>query len=165
MNKNYDLIMRMMDYDDKNPHRIQHFLKVYEFATLIGEGEQVSDRLMHILQTAAIMHDIGIKPSMEKYGDDSGKHQEEEGPAPAREILESMDYESAVIDRVCYLIGHHHTYTDVDGVDYQILIEADFLVNMHESFMDAPACKSVYERIFRTTTGKRICRKMYSVRD
>ena len=28
---------------------------------------------------------------------------------------------------------HHHTYTGVDGIDYQILLEADYLVNADES--------------------------------
>ena len=50
-------------------------------------------------------------------------------------------------------------------MDYQILIEADFLVNMQEKGLDPAACRSIYERIFRTTTGKRICRKMFDVRD
>ena len=156
--------MKMMDYDAQNAHRIQHFLKVYEFATLIGEGEGISDRLMHNLQTAALTHDIGIKTCMEKYGTDAGPDQEKEGPPIAKAMLEELGYEDAVIDRVCYLIAHHHTYTDVDGLDYRILLEADFLVNMQEGHYDAPACRSAYERIFQTTTGKRICRKMYDVR-
>ncbi len=165
MSKNFELIMRMMDYDSKNARRIQHFLKVYDFATLIGEGEGVSERLMFILQTAAIMCDVGAKPSWEKYGDDTGIHQEELGPAPAKEILDEMGYEEAVADRVCYLISRQNTYSDIDGMDYQILIEADFLVNMQEKGLDPAACRSIYERIFRTTTGKRICRKMFDVRD
>ena len=35
-----------------------------------------------------------------------------------------------MIRRVEYLVGHHHTYKDIDGLDYQILVEADFLVNI-----------------------------------
>ena len=164
MDKNYELIMKMMDYENGSAHRIQHFLKVYELATIIGEGEGISDRLMHILQTAALTHDIGIRTCMEKYGTAAGPAQEAEGPALAKAMLEELGYEDAVIDRVCYLIAHHHTYTDVDGLDYRILIEADFLVNMLEDHYDAGACRSAYERIFVTTTGKRICRKMYDVR-
>ena len=160
-----ELIMKMMEHDQQNAHRIQHFLKVYEFAKLIGEGEGISKELEKTLLTAAIVHDIGIKASEEKYGDSDGVHQEELGPDLARQLLTSLNYEEKVVDRVCYLVAHHHTFFDVDGMDYQILIEADFLVNMYENHMDAPACRSVYERIFRTTTGKRICRKMYAVRD
>ena len=164
MSKNLELLMSMMEHDLHNAHRIQHFTKVYEFATMIGEGENVSEKLMHIVQTAAIVHDIGIKPSYELYGDDNGKHQEELGPKLATEMLKKLGYEEDVIDRVGYLVGHHHTYSDIDGMDYQILIEADFLVNMYESHMDDSTCKAIYERYFRTTTGKRICRKMFSVR-
>ena len=76
-----------------------------------------------------------------------------------------MGYEEAVTDRVCYLISRQNTYSDIDGMDYQILIEAGFLVNMQEKGLDPAACRSIYERIFRTTTGKRICRKMFDVRD
>lgn len=47
-------------------------------------------------------------------------------------MLETLDFEDSVIDRVCYLIAHHHTYTDINGLDYQILVEADFLVNLYE---------------------------------
>ena len=165
MEQYIDLIMKMMDYEKFSAQRIQHFLKVYEYARLIGTGEQVSDRLMHILSTAAITHDIGIKPSLEKYGSCKGEQQEAEGPAVAAPMLAELGYEEAVIDRVCYLIGHHHTYHDIDGMDYQILIEADFLVNMQEGNMDIESCRSIYERIFRTTTGKRICRRMYPVRE
>ena len=160
-----ELIMKMMEHDKYNAHRIQHFLKVYEFAKLIGEGEGISKELSDILYTAALVHDIGIKASEEKYGDDSGAHQEEMGPQLAREMLSFLNCDENLIDRVCYLVAHHHTYHDIDGMDYQILIEADFLVNMYEKHMDPPACRSVYERIFRTTTGKRICRRMYEVRD
>ena len=165
MEQYQELIMNMMDHERFNAHRIQHFLKVYEFARLIGTGEEVSERLMHILSIAAITHDIGIKASEEKYGDCTGEHQEQEGPDVARPMLEALGYEEAIIDRVCYLIGHHHTYHDIDGMDYQILIEADFLVNMSENHMGIEACRSIYERIFRTTTGKRICRRMYAVRE
>ena len=34
--------------------------------------------------------------------------------------------------RVCWLIGHHHTYSNIRDIDHQILVEADFLVNMAE---------------------------------
>ena len=32
-------------------------------------------------------------------------------------------------DRIAFLISHHHTIDQIDGMDYQILIEADYLVN------------------------------------
>ena len=66
-----------------------------------------------------------------------------------------------MVDRICYLIGHHHTYTNVEGLDYQILIEADFLVNLYEDEEDSRTIRKVYDRIFKTKTGKEIFRQMF----
>ena len=65
------LIEKMMEYYAGDPKRVQHFLKVYEFAKLIGESEELEPEKLHILRTAAIVHDIGIKISEEKYGTDN----------------------------------------------------------------------------------------------
>ena len=55
-----------------------------------------------------------------------------EGPPEAEKLLASQGWPETVIQRVSYLVGHHHTYTDIDGTDYQLLVEADFLVNLFE---------------------------------
>jgi hypothetical protein len=59
------------------------------------------------------------------------------------------------------LIGHHHTYTNVDGIDYQILIEADFLVNFFEDNIAEAGIREAYNNIFKTETGRKICRDMF----
>lgn len=64
-------------------------------------------------------------------------------------------------ERVCWLVAHHHTYDPVEGIDHQILIEADFLVNLFENSRPAEAVRSAYERIFRTGTGRLLCRRMF----
>ncbi len=65
-------------------------------------------------------------------------------------MLLKMTDDKELIARVCYLVGHHHTYTDIDGLDYQILVEADYIVNMYEIEADSVMVNSVYRRIFRT---------------
>lgn len=161
MNKNNELIQAMITYYAGDPKRTQHFLKVFEFARLIGESEQLDAQTQHILETAAIVHDIGIKNAEEKFGSCNGKLQEQEGPAPARELLSTLSYTSEVIDRVCYLVAHHHTYKNVDGLDYQILLEADFLVNLYEDGLDTSAACNALKNIFKTTTGRNICKTMF----
>ena len=37
------------------------------------------------------------------------------------------------MNRVTYLVGHHHSPEQIDGIDYQILIEADYIVNASEN--------------------------------
>lgn len=157
------LIHSMIDYYAGDDRRIQHFLKVYSYAKTIGELEGIHKDLQDILEAAAIVHDIGIKNSEEKYNSSSGKYQELEGPPVAKEMLSGIGYEPEFIDRVCYLIAHHHTYNNIDGMDYQILVEADFLVNISEDNMQKEQIMSIREKIFRTKTGFELISKIFNI--
>lgn len=157
------LIDEMIAYDKGDPRRIQHFMKVHDFARTIGQLEGLDDDTLYILESAAVVHDIGIHVCEEKYGSCEGKLQEKEGPALAKEMLERLGYEQEVIDRVCYLVGHHHTYTNIDDMDYQILVEADFLVNLYEDKVSLDAVHKAYQNIFKTESGKKICRDMFGI--
>jgi hypothetical protein len=156
-----ELILAMTEYERGVPHRVGHFLKVYAFAKTIGETERLSAGTRFVLETAALVHDIGIKSSLAKYGNSGGKNQELEGGPVARDLLVRLGFPVEVTDRVVFLVEHHHTYTDVDGLDYRILLEADFLVNMLEEAMSVEAIRAVYGKIFQTACGKRLCEAMY----
>ena len=161
MKDNNILITEMIRYYAGDPKRIQHFIKVYTFAKMIGEKEKLPAGEQFILETAAIVHDIGIKPAEEKFGQCGGKLQEQEGPAAAQKLLTDLDYPEKVIARVCYLVGHHHTYDSIDDMDYQLLVEADFLVNLYEDGVSGEAVKRAGEKIFRTKSGTDILETMF----
>ena len=161
MNRIDRLYMEMIRYYQGDPKHIQHFVKVHSFSRLIGQGEGLDESTMYTLEAAALVHDIGIKIGMEKYGRSDGKTQEAEGPAAAREMLGRLGFQEKVIRRVEYLVGHHHTYRNIDGMDYQILVEADFLVNYFENGLDREHIKTSAEKIFKTETGKFLLRSMY----
>ena len=154
-----------MAYDQGDTKRIQHFVKVYEFARMIGIMENLDEKTQFILESAAIVHDIGIHISEQKYGSSSGKYQEIEGPAEAEKLLAELGYQTDVTERVCYLVGHHHTYHDIDGADYQILVEADFLVNLYEDEISEEGQKAACENIFRTESGKKRFRYLYGQKE
>lgn len=155
------VINAMTAYDAGDPMRIHHFLKVHAFARLIGLEEGLDPDAQFILETAAVVHDIGIHRAEAVYGSSHGKYQEELGPAEADVLLTRLGWPRQVIDRVMFLVGHHHTYTEIDGPDYQILVEADFLVNLYEDAVPPAAQRHAYEAIFKTETGKRLCRELY----
>lgn len=159
----HSLYREMIHYYQGDPKRIQHFVKVHSFAKLIGEEEGLSDELQLILEATAYVHDIGIKAAEEKYGSSNGKLQEQEGPALAKSMLEGLGFQRDIIERVMYLVGHHHTYSDINGMDYQILVEADFLVNLYEDELDCKAVQVALEKIFKTKTGRLICQQMFQV--
>ncbi|MDY3692704.1 MAG: phosphohydrolase [Dysosmobacter sp.] len=155
------ILNAMIAYDAGDPKRIHHFLKVHAFARLIGLGEGLDPDTQFILEIASVVHDIGIHRAEALYGSSGGKYQEALGPAEAEALLTPLGLSRQVIERVMYLVGHHHTYTDIEGMDYQILVEADFLVNLYEDNEPPAARKRAYEAIFRTATGKQLCRQLY----
>ena len=157
------IFAQMVEYFQGDPRRIQHFVKVHAFARLIGHREGLDAAVQQRLEAAAYVHDIGIKAAEEKFGSSSGKLQEQEGPAEARKLLEKTGLDPEDVERICYLVGHHHTYHDIEGADYQILVEADFLVNLYEDGASEAAVRAAYEKIFRTQAGKQLCRTIFSI--
>lgn len=163
--KHARLLAAMVEYDTGDVLRIQHFVKVHDFAATIAAQEGIDKETAFILETAAILHDIGIHPSEKKYGDCNGKHQEELGPDEARLIMERVGgYTERQIERVCFLIAHHHTYTNVEGIDWQILLEADFLVNSFEDALSETAIRTFEEKVFKTKAGHRLLRTMWNLK-
>ena len=88
---------------------------------------------------------------------------EQEGPALARKFMQELGVDEKCTQRVEYMVGHHHTYTNVDGVDMRILLEADFLVNADEGGLLKPAIRQMREHVFRTATGVRLLDSIYSL--
>ena len=142
----------MIKYYAGDKKRINHFIKVHGYAKAIGEAEALDERTVH---------DIGIKISEEKYNSSAGKYQEIEGPPIAEEMLTKLGYDKNVIERVSYLVGHHHTYSNIDGIDYQILVEADFLVNIDEDEMTKETAENVREKIFKTKSGTQMLDNLF----
>ena len=158
-----DLIMEMVKYYSGDPHQIQHFIKAHGYSRLIGLREGIPPLLLETLEAAAVVHDIGIKASLEKYGNASGRLQEKEGPPLAKEILKKLNFSDEIIERVSYLVANHHSYNNIEGMDYQILVEADFLVNLHEGNRDKAYVERIYNDIFKTKTGKVLCKYMFLI--
>ena len=153
----------MIAYTGNRVHLTQHFMKVYSFAAAIGAAEGLEPAEQEILELAALVHDIGIIVCMEKYGSAKGELQEEEGPPLARMLLEGLDCEEDKISRVCWLVGHHHTTSDVTWILHRILLEADFLVNAFEGKADAERIAQTRRDVFATATGLAMLDSMYPV--
>ena len=79
------------------------------------------------------------------------------------EFLEGTGLSAEMTDRIVYLVGHHHTLTEIDGMDYQILIEADYLVNADESGYSRENIQNMRDKVFRTATGIALLKSIYGV--
>ena len=151
----------MIHYDRGDAKRIHHFLKVHAFARQIGLEEGLDAHTQFILEAAAYVHDIGIHQGEIKYGRNDGMIQQELGPAEARPMLTRLHFAPEDIDRICWLIAHHHSYGSIDGPDAQILAEADMLVNQYEDGASDKQNEALYNRLYKTETGKRLFREIY----
>lgn len=157
------LTQKMIAHADGNIHDISHFLKVYAYAKTIGQCEGLDAQTQEILEAAAVVHDIACPLCRIKYGNTNGKNQELESPALVREFLKDSGLSEEAISRVAYLVGHHHTPAGADGLDYQILIEADYLVNADEGGHSKAKIQNALEHIFKTRTGSALLRAVYQL--
>ncbi|NLD58392.1 MAG: HD domain-containing protein [Clostridiales bacterium] len=156
-----EIARKMIHCSEGNLHDINHFLKVYAYARTIGECEGLDRRAQAALEAAAILHDIACPLCRRKYGNTNGKHQETEGMALAAEFFRDADLPGEFVERVVFLVGHHHTLTDIAGIDHRILIEADYLVNADEGNHSEENIRNAMERIFRTETGISLLKSVY----
>ena len=88
--------------------------------------------------------------------------QEELGPDIAKKLLITLDYSDEFITNVMFLIAHHHTYDNIKSIEHQILVEADFLVNLYEDAVPVSGIHAAYHNIFKTKTGKHLCQTMFA---
>jgi HD superfamily phosphodiesterase len=151
----------MVGYFGHDTKRINHALKVFAFSRIITSHESPDAGMQEIIAYTALLHDIGILEAERKYKSSLGKYQQIEGPPVARQILTDLGIPAPIIDRVCFITAHHHTYSKIDGIDFQIIVEADFLVNIFEDDLGREAIESIGARIVKTESGKNLLRTMY----
>lgn len=151
----------MIKYFGHDVKRINHAIKVYGFSKTLGELENLNKNDQLVLESSAILHDIGIKISEEKYHSSAGKYQELEGPAVAKEILIKYNIKDETLNRILYLIGHHHSYSKISGYDFQLLVEADFIVNIFEDNINKDSIISIRDKYFKSKSGINFINSMY----
>jgi len=151
-------------YFGTDQRRINHALKVLDYAEKIMAGETLDEEKRKIVTITALLHDVGIKIAEEKYGSSAGHYQEIEGPAIVQEMMCRQGEHSELIERVSYIVGGHHTPAKNNGLDFQILWEADLLVNIEEDGAVSQGdnqLKTVIARNFKTFIGIMIAKNKF----
>ena len=133
------LMRAMITYDGGDAPRIQHFVKVHDFARMIAIAEGMNEEDLFVLEAAAILHDVGIH------------------------VSEVDGFTAAQTERICWLIAHHHTYKDVTSLDHRILLEADFLVNSFEDHLAPEGIITFRNHVFRSESAIRMLNDMWGL--
>ncbi|HSV30577.1 MAG TPA: HD domain-containing protein [Atribacteraceae bacterium] len=145
----------------EDPSMIEHTREVIEHALALCTELNCDDVTKKIVFLSALLHDIGICEAFRKHGSREGKYQHIEGPPIARKILEEGREDPSISERVIYLVGNHHNFDNVDDLDFQILIEADMLVNLREENLTPRELNDFIEHFFKTDSGKKRARSLY----
>ncbi len=161
MNAAREALVRAMEaYFSEDTRRINHALMVTEYAVELFKREGGE---YQIVIGASLLHDIGIHAAERKYGSNSGKYQEREGPFIARGILTRLDFEPGQIEEICQIIAHHHSPGRIDTQNFKILYDADWLVNLRDEYdiRDIHKLADIIDRVFLTRSGKAMAREIY----
>lgn len=107
-------------------HTLEVVAKMKEIIKREGKGGEV-------LLPAAYLHDIGYcAPHRDSFAGEIADPKEkikvhsQAGAGIARQILQELDCEPELIDRVAYLVQVHHRQ-DIDDEQLKLLLEADTL--------------------------------------
>ena len=158
------LIMeKMIERDKGELHDIEHFTHVWTYARTIGILECLDELSQYILEVSAITHDIACPLCRIKYGSTAAKYQETEGFMMVADFLKELDMPEEIISRIKYLVGHHHTYSLIDGTDFQILVEADYIVNTMEKQYPEENIRRFMESVMKTRTGKKVLGSVFDL--
>ena len=123
--------------------------------------KQLNKDTQFILEVASITHDIACPLCREKYENTNGKYQEEEGIPLVKTFLSDTGMTETQIERIAYLVGHHHTINGIDALDWQILIEADYISNATENSYSETNVRNFVQKIMKTDSGKRLAQSIF----
>ena len=157
------IMEKMIAYSDGNIHDIDHLIRVWTYSKTISELEGLDAQTQFVLEAAAITHDIACPLCREKYGNTNGKHQEQEGELMVTDFLADTGMTEEQINRVAFLVGHHHTFIGIDGIDYQILVEADYIANATENGYSQQNVKNFMQKVMKTESGIRIVKSIFAL--
>lgn len=153
-------IEKMKNVFGDDQRRIDHALAVLDYAEQIQAYEGGN---MLIVEAAAIFHDIGIHRAQQKYNSSAGKYQEIEGPPLAKEILTEYNLEEDAIEHVCKITANHHSDRNINTLEFKIIWDADWIVNIPENFpdIDQNGLKHLINKVFKTNKGRQIAENLY----
>ncbi|ERJ11011.1 HD domain-containing protein [Haloplasma contractile] len=155
------VIVEMKEVFHDMPKGIDHTLNVLQYAESIMDKEMLSNEEKEMISITAILHDVGIPEAKRKYGSSKGEYQEREGAIIAGNILDRIEYDSERANRVCYIVGNHHTKSKINGLDFQIIWEADMLVNLENNKLSQEELKECIKDNFKTDLGIKLAYEKY----
>lgn len=138
--------LKMKEYHNGDPVKVQHFVRVYTLAKSIGEIEKLSDEEQLDLELAAVVHNV-----------------EGDRIPIVRDMLKDCGISDAVAMHVCHIVENDHNYEHISTLDHQILVEARLIVDFKEKNTPVNDIVRKSEDIFITNTGKLFLKRAFNL--
>jgi hypothetical protein len=144
----------------RDARRIEHAQAVLANAQELMKAEGGDPK---VILAAAVLHDIGIQAAEAKHGSSAGRWQELEGPPIAEAIMKDLGLDMDTRDHVGRIIANHHSARDIDTLEFRIIWDSDWLVNIPEEFPEISREKmsKLIAKVFKTDTGRGLARKRF----
>ena len=158
------VLAAMQEYFGEDSRRIAHAIKVADYAEQINKYAQGDPA---VIMACGYLHDIGIKEAERKFDSRAAKHQHQEGPPVAREILTKLGVEEEMIAEICDIIGHHHQPRPEETTNFKVLYDADLIVNLQEeqpeSGRSVEKLTTIINKSFLTEAGQKLAREVFQI--
>jgi len=154
------IIKKMMEVFEYDNIHINHTYRVLDYAQELSEIENAD---LDIVILSAILHDIGILACKKRYKSTEGQLQEIEGPPIAKIIMESLNIDEEVIKEVCGIVGCHHSPGEIKTVNFKVIWDADWLVNLPDVYnmKDKEKLTQIINDTFMTPAGLKKAREFF----
>jgi hypothetical protein len=154
------IIKKMMEVFDYNNININHTYRVLDYAQEIADIEKGDP---DVVVPSAILHDIGIPACEKRYKSIEGQLQEIEGPPIAKSILESLNLNVEIIKEVCGIVGCHHSPGEIETINFKVMWDADWLVNLPDVYdiKEKKKLAEIINKTFMTQAGLKKAKEFF----
>ena len=153
------IALEMKKYYGTDFRPMSHALKVARYAEQILKMEGGNPL---IVLGASYLHGMAVHKRGKRSEGTPVHVQDGEGLAAAKAILEKLSVEKEIADEICDILGHLDRPREQDGLNFQIVYEAEWLATAEEKGISTDREKDAefIDRVFRTVTGKQMARNL-----
>jgi HD superfamily phosphodiesterase len=141
--------------------QISHTEAVHNFAQLIASLENCNEYQQSLIEMSALLHDIGCPNAKKKYGNTNPPNQEKEGKPLAKAFLDNYPMPDKDKELLAEVVGAHHHLHVLRELGFEILAEADLIVNLLEGYYKMEQAQHLYECFVSTKSGKELYYNMF----
>jgi hypothetical protein len=109
----------------------------------------------------ALLHDIGCPNAKTKYGNTTPVNQEREGKPKALEMLASYPISEEEKLLIADVVGLHHHHKELQKMGYELLVEADLIVNLLEGYYNLGQAAYYFDYLVTSRCGRDLYRNMF----